>query len=97
MLLSQALLMITHWLSDNQMKANAEKCHLIMNTNESVDFQLGGSLIERNDCEKILGVKIDYKLNFDERVKTSCSKANNKLRALARATPQISVEKRKCG
>ena len=26
------------------MKGNAEKCHLIMSTNESVDFQLGGSL-----------------------------------------------------
>ena len=51
------------------MKANAEKCHLIMSTNESVDFQLGGSLIERSDCDKILGVKIDYKLNFDIRVK----------------------------
>ena len=40
------------WLSDNQMKGNAEKCRLIMTTNGSVDFQLDGSLIERSDCEK---------------------------------------------
>ena len=70
------------WLSDNQMKGNTEKCHLIMSTDQSVNFQLGGSLIERSDCEKMLGVKIDYKLNFDKHVKTLCSKANNKLRAL---------------
>ena len=52
-------------------------------------------VIERSDCEKMLGVKIDYKLNFDEHMKTLCSKANNKLRALARATPYMSVEKKK--
>ena len=83
------------WLSDNQMWGNTEKCHLIMITDQSANFQLGGSLIERSDCEKMLGVKIDYKLNFDEHVKTLCSKANNKLRALARATPYTSVEKKK--
>ena len=79
------------WLSDNQIKGNTEKCHLIMSTDQSVNFQPGGSLIERSDCEKVLGVKIDYKLNFDKHVKTSCSKANNKLRA----TPYVSVEKKK--
>ena len=83
------------WLSDNQMKGNTEKCHLIMSTDQSVNFQLGGSLIERSDCEKMLGVKINYKLNFDKHVKTLWSKANNKLRALARTTPYMSVEKKK--
>ena len=28
------------WLSDNQMKDNTEKCHLIMSTDQSVNFQL---------------------------------------------------------
>ena len=83
------------WLSDNQMKGNTENCHLIMSTDQSVNFQLGGSLIERSDSEKMLGVKIDYKLIFDEHVKTLCSKVNNKLRALARTTPYMSVEKKK--
>ena len=77
------------------MKGNTEKCHLIMSTDQTVNFQFGGSLIERSDCEKMLGVKIDYKLNFDEYVKTLYSKANNKLRALARTTSYMSVEKKK--
>ena len=72
------------------MKGNTEKCHLIMSTNEYVNFQHGGSLIERSDCEKMLGVN----LNFDEHVKTLYSKANNKLRALATATRYMSVEKK---
>ena len=77
------------------MKGKTEKCHLIMSTDQSVNSQLGGSLTERSDCEKMLGVKIDYKLNFDKHVKISCNRANNKLIALARATPYMSVEKRK--
>ena len=77
------------------MKSNTEKCQLIMSTDQSANFQLSGSLIERSDCEKMLGVKIDYKLNFDEHVKTLCNKANNELRALATATPYMNVEKKK--
>ena len=77
------------------MKGNTEKCHLIMSTDQSVNFKLGGPLIERGDCEKMLGVKIDYKLTFDKHVKTLCSKANNKLRTLATATPYMNVEKKK--
>ena len=65
-----------------------------MNTNESVEILLGSSLIVRSNCEKMFGVKTDYKLNLDEHVKTLCSKANNKLRALARATPYMSVKKK---
>ena len=34
------------------MKGNDEMCHLVMSTNESVDFQLGTSLTERSDCDK---------------------------------------------
>ena len=76
------------------MKGNTEKSHLIISTDQSANIKLDGSLIE-SDCEKMLVVKIDYKLNFDKYVKTLCSKANNKLRALARATPYISVGKKK--
>ena len=74
------------------MRGNAEKCHLIMSTNELIDFQLGSLLIVISDCEKTLRVKIDNKFNFNEHAKTLCSKANNKLRALARA---MIVEKKK--
>ena len=77
------------------MKGSTETCHLIMSTDQSVNFQLSGSLRERSDCEKMLGVKIDYKLNFDEHEKDLCNKANNKMRALARATPYVNVEKKK--
>ena len=37
----------------------------------------------------------DYKLNFGKHVKSLCSKSNNKLRVLVRATPCKSVGKKK--
>ena len=77
------------------MKSNAEKCHLIMSSNEPVDFLWDSSIIVRSDFEEILGVNTHYKINFDEYVKNLCSKANNKLKALVRASPYMIVEKKK--
>ena len=49
---------------------------------------------QNSNCKKLLGVKIDNKLNFNTHVKGLCEKINNKLRALARATPYMSLKKR---
>ena len=46
------------------MKGNTENRRLIMSTDQSVNFELTGLLIERSDCAKMLGIKIDYKLNL---------------------------------
>ena len=43
----------------------------------------------------MLGVNIDSKLNFDCHVNHLCNKANKKLRALARVTPYMTLEKKK--
>ena len=83
------------WFSDNQMKGSADKCNLIMSTENAPELQIGDSLIKKSSREKLLGVIIDYKLTFDEHVTSSCKKANNKLRALARATPYMNIENRK--
>ena len=50
-----------------------------MSTKEHVDIQLGSSGIIGSDCEKLSGVKIDCRLNFDEDVKTYYRKANFRL------------------
>ena len=81
------------WFSNNQMKGNADQCHLITSTNNATELQIGDSSIKTSNCEKLLGVKIDYKLTFDEHVNSLCKKANSKLRALARTTPYMNIEK----
>ena len=52
------------WFSDNMMKANKDKCHLIVSSYEHVSMKLEKIEIEDSNCERLLGVKIDSKLNF---------------------------------
>ena len=83
------------WFSDNQMKENTDKCHLLLSKDESSEIHIGDSIIESSTCEKLLGIKIDSKLRFDDHIQDLCNKANRKLRALARATPYMNLQKRK--
>ena len=52
------------WFTDNQMKTNEDKCHLILSTNELTEIQVGDFSIKNSGSEKLLGVNIDSKLNF---------------------------------
>ena len=46
------------------MKANEDKCHLIVSTNELTEIQIRDFSIKNSDSEKLLGFKIDSKLNL---------------------------------
>ena len=58
------------------MKTNEDKCHLIVSTNELTEIQIGDFSINNSANEKLLGVNIDSKLNFDCHVNHLCNKAN---------------------
>ena len=60
---------------------------MVLSRNEPSQVQIGESLIESTNCEKLIGVKIDFKLSFDKHIKAICKKVSNKLRALAKVTP----------
>ena len=47
------------WFSDNQMKANKDKCHLLLSNKERVTMKIGETEIKSSNCEKLLGIKID--------------------------------------
>ena len=51
-------------------------------------------MIKNRTFDKLLGVKIGNKLSFDKRVKNIFKSVNSKLRALARTTPYMDIEKR---
>ena len=48
------------------MKANKDKCHLLISGSENITINLDGSIIGKSICEKLLGVNDDYKLKFNE-------------------------------
>ena len=51
------------WFPDNQMKANRNKCHLITSKQCCTNLKIGNINIENSTCGKLLGVKVDNKLN----------------------------------
>ena len=78
------------------MNGNTDKCidKLLISSNEIYEIQIDDLIIKKSDCEKLLGVKIDSKLSFNEHIGDLRKKANRKLRALARTTPYITLQKR---
>ena len=58
-------------------------------------MKIGEYEIENSDCEKLLGVRLDWKLNLDDHVCDICKKARGKLNALVRIVPFIGLSKRR--
>ena len=65
----------------------------MLSKDESSEILTEDSIIESSTCEKLFGIKTDSKLRFDDHIQALCNKANRKLRALARATPYINLQK----
>ena len=83
---------IFQWFNENAMKANADKCHLLITTNEERNISIEGEKIQNSKSKKLLGVTIDNKLSFTEHVNKIFDKASQKLNALARLSSFISLE-----
>ena len=72
------------WFSENFLKANADKCHLMTSSKVPVDIQISDIKVISESRVKLLGIHIDNRLNFDYHVSQLCKKASKKLHALAR-------------
>ena len=84
------------WFANNQMKANDDKCHLLLSSpDDSSLIQIENSTIKCSKVKKLLEVYIDYKLKFDIHVETICKKAHRKLSALSRITNYMELPKRR--
>ena len=75
--------------TDNLLKANREKYHLLISKNEKRHLNEGAVEISNSRCEKFLRLKIDSKLMLDSHVKSLCKKASQKLNALSRVAYQL--------
>ena len=93
--LQQSTEKLFKWFSDNQMKGSTDKCHLIISSDDSSEIKISNSLIKRSNCQKLLRVKINTKSLFDDHIKDLRKKANSKLGALVRVTPNTGLAKKK--
>ena len=68
---------LLQWFKDNRMNTNPDKYHLLIN-NAKESFQMKIVTVSNSKYEKLLGVKIDHELNFNEHVLSLCKKASQK-------------------
>ena len=85
---------LTLWLQNNCMKVNPDKFHLLFSDRYQVD--ICNEKLSNTCSEKLLGIKIDNKLTFEEHIDRLCKKASQKVSALARISSLITFEQRKC-
>ena len=84
------------WIKNNQLKANPDKFHLILSENDtSISIEIADFIIENQQSAKLLGIRIDNKLTFNKHVSDLCSKASQKLHALARVRSYMSMKQSK--
>ena len=72
------------WLKQNEMIANPEKFHATLlrksRTNTSGEkINIDGEIINSEETEKLLGVTLDYRLDFDPHISNICKKAATQL------------------
>ena len=82
------------WFENNCMKANPEKCHMLLSSDTDKKAKISSSFIKNSKTEKLLGITIDNKLRFEDHVNNMCKKASQKLNALARISTYMKLEKK---
>ena len=77
------------------MKANPDKCHLLISKNENFEANINKNRISNTRFEKLLGVTFDNQLNFNHHISNMCKAASNKSHALCRVSHCINEDKRR--
>ena len=86
------------WFADNFMKLNTNKCHLLIlgkSSYQQVKYNVGDSIIENSEEDRLLGVVIDKKLSFETHISKLFKKACSKLTTLARISGYMNANKLK--
>ena len=81
------------WFENYFFIMNADKCHLLVtNHNEDVSITIDDEVIKGSKTVKLLGIKIDNRLHFEDHVSNICNKVSRKLHALARISNLMSKD-----
>ena len=57
--LENAAKTLFQWFSDNQMKANPDKCHFLCSSHSEASLTIENQIIKNSKFEKLLGIKLD--------------------------------------
>ena len=88
------------WFNANEMIANPDKFHAIVinrcgRYTELQKLNIGGEEIISDKVVTLLGIKIDYKLNFAKHISELCRRAAGQLNSICRMGKNIGYEEKK--
>ena len=89
--------MILHqWFHENHMTSNPGKCHyMVIGCRDLLhEIMLNNNKITSSNEEKLLGIFLDSKLNFESHITSLCRKAGQKINALARLKNYLTLDQR---
>ena len=58
------MLLHFHWFTNNRLKNNDDKCHILVSMNKLVGIKIGDYRIENSECKKTIRCKNRCKLKF---------------------------------
>ena len=93
--LERASVSLFRWFENNLLKGNVDKFHFLESPSQEVSLNANNFKIKNSDYEKLLGVKFDSKLRFDQHITDLCRRTSRKIHALARVTPFMNLSKRR--
>ena len=67
------------WFSNNYLKENPDKCHLLVNTTGNIRICVRNETISNSSNQKLLGIRFNSNIRFDDHVASLCKKASQKL------------------
>ena len=84
-----------HWFLDNFLKANSDKCHLLVNNDQNVALKTNNETITNSSNKKLLGILFNNKFDLDEHVTLLCRKTSQKLNTLAGVAQYMNLAQRR--
>ena len=81
--------------AESLLKANPENSHLLTNSTQESQINIGGIAISNSKCEKLLGIHIGNKLIFAPHVRSLCKKTCQELSVFARIAYSLKFAQRK--
>ena len=88
-------LVLSRWFSENFIKLNDGKCHLLTfgTKQDDIKITIGEAIVEESSEEKLLGVMIYKNLNVKSHVSNLSKRASQKIHARARVSPFMDPDK----
>ena len=77
------------------MKPNPDRSHLLVTTNALTSVNINGFQITNSTEEKLLGIKFNSKLSFENHVSSLCRTTSQKLPELTRIVNYMNLSKQK--